>query len=100
MLVWGSQPGQVAQIDGEGCVVVETDTISCVRCGRDAPRLPRPPIAGSLGEAVYDQICADCWGEWRAQSVLLVNHYGLQPADPNDRSQLYEFMKEFLTLRV
>jgi Fe-S cluster biosynthesis and repair protein YggX len=78
--------------------VAETDTITCVRCGREAARLPKPPIAGQLGQAVFEQVCADCWAEWRAQSVLLVNHYGLQPADPHDRAQLYEFMKEFFSL--
>ena len=78
----------------------EAGTVSCVRCGQEGPRLPKPPIAGPLGEAVWQQVCASCWGEWRAQSVLIVNHYGLQPADPNDRAQLYEFMKEFLTLQV
>lgn len=79
--------------------MAETDTITCVRCRREAPRLPKPPLAGPLGQLVYAQVCADCWAEWRAQSVLIVNHYGLQPADPNDRAQLYEFMKEFLTLQ-
>jgi Fe-S cluster biosynthesis and repair protein YggX len=75
-------------------------TVSCVRCGLEGPRLPKPPISGDLGKAVADQVCQSCWNEWRAQSVLIVNHYGLQPADPSDRAQLYEFMKEFLTLQV
>jgi Fe-S cluster biosynthesis and repair protein YggX len=80
--------------------VTDVEEIICVRCGQRAPKLARPPISGPLGEAVWEQVCVNCWGEWRAQSVLIVNHYGLQPADPNDRAQLYEFMKEFLTLQV
>jgi len=80
-------------------VVVEADTVQCVRCGLLGPRLPKPPISGEMGKLVAAQVCESCWAEWRAQSVLVVNHYGLQPADPNDRAQLYEFMKEFLTLR-
>jgi Fe-S cluster biosynthesis and repair protein YggX len=43
-------------------------------------------------------VCANCWQEWQKQSVLIVNHYGLQPADPDDRARIYEFMKEFFTL--
>lgn len=80
--------------------VTDTPTVTCVRCGLVGEHLPKPPIAGKLGQAVYEQICQNCWNEWRAQSVLVVNHYGLQPADPNDRAQLYDFMKEFLTLQV
>jgi Fe-S cluster biosynthesis and repair protein YggX len=56
-------------------------------------------MSGEIGRLVATQVCENCWAEWRAQSVLVVNHYGLQPADPNDRAQLYEFMKEFLTLQ-
>ena len=80
--------------------MTEAEQITCVRCGQVRPKLPGPPISGKLGETVLEQVCANCWSEWRAQSVLVVNHYGLQPADPNDRAQLYEFMKEFLTLQI
>jgi len=78
--------------------VSDAPSLTCLRCGLLGPRLPKPPISGDLGRAVFDQICANCWQEWRAQSVLIVNHYGLQPADPDDRARIYEFMKEFLTL--
>ncbi len=80
--------------------MADVTRVSCVRCGRVGPKLAKPPIAGELGKAVWEQVCEDCWKEWRAQSVLIVNHYGLQPADPSDRAQLYEFMKEFLTLQI
>jgi Fe-S cluster biosynthesis and repair protein YggX len=80
--------------------VSDPTTVACVRCGLDGPSLPKPPISGELGRAVFGQVCANCWQEWRTQSVLIVNHYGLQPADPDDRARIYEFMKEFLTLPV
>jgi Fe-S cluster biosynthesis and repair protein YggX len=80
--------------------LVDSETIQCVHCRQEGPRLAKAPISGELGKVVAAQVCANCWAEWRAQSVLIVNHYGLQPADPNDRAQLYEFMKEFLALQV
>jgi Fe-S cluster biosynthesis and repair protein YggX len=80
--------------------VSESIQVSCIRCGLEGPRLARPPISGDLGRQIVEQICQNCWNEWKTQSVLIVNHYGLQPADPNDRAQIYEFMKEFLTLPV
>lgn len=80
--------------------MTEPEQVVCVRCGLAGPRLAKPPIAGELGKAVWEQVCESCWKEWRAQSVLIVNHYGLQPADPTDRAQLYEFMKEFLALHL
>ncbi len=80
--------------------MTDAPQVNCVRCGLVGTRLAKPPVSGELGRAVYEQICEKCWQEWRAQSVLIVNHYGLQPADPSDRAQLYEFMKEFLTLQI
>lgn len=80
--------------------MTEAPQITCVRCGLVGNQLSKPPLSGALGRAVHEQICEKCWQEWRAQSVLIVNHHGLQPADPNDRAQLYEFMKEFLTLQI
>lgn len=80
--------------------MTDTAPITCARCGLVGERLSKPPIAGKLGQAVFERICQNCWAEWRAQSVLIVNHYGLQPGDPNDRAQLYDFMKEFLALQV
>lgn len=80
--------------------MTDTTDIVCVRCGLVKSPLPKAPISGALGKAVHEQVCTDCWQEWRAQSVLIVNHYGLQPADPEDRAKLYDFMKEFLTLQV
>jgi Fe-S cluster biosynthesis and repair protein YggX len=43
-------------------------------------------------------VCADCWQEWKTQSVLIINHYGLVLADPEHRTQLSKMMREFLNL--
>jgi Fe-S cluster biosynthesis and repair protein YggX len=80
--------------------VSESNQVTCIRCGLEGPKLAKAPISGELGRVIFEQICQNCWNEWRVQSVNIVNHYGLQPADPNDRAQIYEFMKEFLTLPV
>lgn len=73
-------------------------TITCTRCGRSTEALPEPPMGGTLGQTIQSQICPDCWQEWLAQQVLYINHYGLQLADPEDRKQLIQVMKDFLGL--
>ena len=45
------------------------------------------------------QVCADCWQAWLEQSTLLINHYNIQVADPNQRRQLYPLMAEFLNIK-
>jgi Fe-S cluster biosynthesis and repair protein YggX len=57
-----------------------------------------PPLAGERGLKVQRQICGDCWQAWLEQQTLLINHYGIQVADPTQRRQLYPVMAEFLKL--
>lgn len=47
---------------------------------------------------VWQRICAGCWQDWMQQSANLINHYGLQVANPIDRARLYEVMAEYLNL--
>ena len=79
--------------------MAETRLVTCSRCGETTAGLPRPPLAGDVGQLVYEHVCQSCWGEWFEQSVNVINHYGLTPAVPEDRRQLYEVMREFLALK-
>jgi Fe-S cluster biosynthesis and repair protein YggX len=72
--------------------------VDCTRCVETKPGLDSPPLAGEIGRLVYDNVCRDCWSAWFEQSVNVINHYGLTPALPDHRRQLYEIMKEFLSL--
>jgi len=58
-----------------------------------------PPLAGERGLKVQRQVCGDCWQAWLEQQTLLINHYGIQVADPTQRRQLYPVMAEFLNLK-
>lgn len=72
------------------------DTIHCRRCGKDAPRLARPPFRTELGERIVAEICADCWKDWLQHQTLLINHYGLDPREPKARAFLYEQIEQVL----
>lgn len=73
-------------------------TITCVHCGNEQEALASPPMGGQLGETIVNKVCTVCWNEWVGQQVLLINHYGLQMADPDDRKKLIQAMKEYLHL--
>jgi Fe-S cluster biosynthesis and repair protein YggX len=72
--------------------------VTCSRCGQTRGALPAPPLAGERGQKVQQRVCAQCWQEWLDQQTLLINHYGIQVADPAQRRQLYPVMAEFLKL--
>ena len=58
-----------------------------------------PPLVGARGQHVQQNVCPACWQAWIDQSTLLINHYGIQVADPTQRRQLYAVMAEFLNLK-
>jgi Fe-S cluster biosynthesis and repair protein YggX len=73
-------------------------TIQCVRCGKTADAMTRPPMGGKAGQTVLEKVCPDCWNQWHTQSVAVINHYGLVLADPEHRAQLARIRSEFLNL--
>lgn len=70
-------------------------TVQCVKLGRTLPGLDKPPFPGELGQRIYDNISKEAFEMWNAQSTLIINHYGLNMADPESRKILREQMEEF-----
>jgi len=54
------------------------------------------PFPTDLGRRVYEEICADCWGEWLRTQQQLINHYGLNLRDPQAKEFLWGNMEQFL----
>ncbi|MBI3980095.1 MAG: oxidative damage protection protein [Chloroflexi bacterium] len=69
--------------------------VKCVKLGRELPGLERPPISGELGQRIFEHVSAEAWGMWRAQQTILMNHYGLNPMDPEAREFLRRQAEEF-----
>lgn len=72
--------------------------VVCARCEQERERLEQPPMGGPIGHKVQENVCRDCWQEWRDTSAQLINHYGLVLGDPAHRQQLSTAMREFLNL--
>ena len=69
--------------------------VYCVKLGRELPGLDKPPFPGALGQRIFEQISKQAYDMWPAQSTLIINHYGLNMADPESRKILREQMEEF-----
>lgn len=77
----------------------ETKTLTVVDCakfGMELPALDRPPFPGPLGQRIFESISQLAWKSWSDQSTLLINHYGLNMADPQSQEFLFQQMEEFL----
>lgn len=75
-----------------------TDSVKCIRCGREAMAIAGTPHPGELGREIAEKICADCWAEWRNAEVIVINELRLNFMDPRSQDILDQHMREFLTL--
>ena len=77
---------------------VPTANVTCSRCGNTRAGAGQVGLPEPLGGEIARSVCADCWKEWVAQQIRVINHYGLKPAVREDREKLYAFTREFLNL--
>ena len=54
-------------------------TIQCVRCGRSAEQMQKPPTGGKTGQMILEQVCSDCWQEWVGWMACRSACQGLNP---------------------
>jgi Fe-S cluster biosynthesis and repair protein YggX len=67
----------------------------CVKLGRELPGLDAPPFPGDLGLRIYEHVSQEAYRLWGQHATIMINHYGLHPADPETRKMLRHEMEEF-----
>lgn len=70
-------------------------TVQCVKMGKQAEGLPRPPLPGELGQRIYDNVSQQAWQQWLVEQTRLINEYGLNLADPEAREFLFKQTEEY-----
>lgn len=70
--------------------------IFCQKLQREGEQLPRKPIAGELGERIYQNISVEAWEMWLAQQTMLINEHRLTTFEPEAQAFLREKMQAFL----
>jgi Fe-S cluster biosynthesis and repair protein YggX len=76
-----------------------SDTVTCVRCGKDGPKLDWPPYSGEAGEQLVSSVCKDCWPQWLELQTKIINEYRLQVLDPNHQRMVAEQCLIFFGLK-
>lgn len=72
-----------------------TRTVLCFKLNRELPGLDAPPFPGELGMRIYQEISTEAFRLWSQHATILINHYGLHPADPETRGMLRREMEQF-----
>ena len=69
--------------------------VQCAMFDEELPALDKPPFPGPLGERIYNEVSSLGYRQWSERATLLVNHYGLNMADPRSQEFLFQQMEEF-----
>jgi Fe-S cluster biosynthesis and repair protein YggX len=69
--------------------------VQCVRLGREAEGLDRPPYPGEMGQRLYENVSKEAWQEWLQHQTMLINENRLSPVDPKHRQFLEKEMEKF-----
>jgi Fe-S cluster biosynthesis and repair protein YggX len=69
--------------------------VNCVKLGREAEGLDRPPLPGELGKRIYENVSKEAWQQWQTQQTRLINENRLQLADPRARKYLLEQTEKY-----
>ena len=72
-----------------------TRMVQCIKLGREAEGLDRPPYPGELGKRIYLHVSKEAWQQWLRQQTMLINEYRLTPIEPRARKFLEEQMEQF-----
>ena len=65
-------------------------TVNCIKLGREAEGLERPPVPGDLGKRIYENVSKEAWQQWVQYQTMLINENRLNLMDAKARKYLSE----------
>jgi Fe-S cluster biosynthesis and repair protein YggX len=51
--------------------------VQCVKLGREAEGLEKPPLKGEVGQRVFENVSKEAWKMWLEHSKMLINEFRL-----------------------
>ena len=69
--------------------------VNCVKLGREAEGLDLPPVPGTLGKRIFENVSKEAWQQWLKHQTMLVNENRLNLADARARQYLARQMENY-----
>ena len=70
--------------------------VHCVKLNKDLPGFDKPPIAGELGQKIYESISKEAFKMFKEYFLMMVNEYRLDLASPKTDQIFLDQANEFL----
>ena len=71
-------------------------SVFCRKYRQELPGLAAPPLPGTAGKDLFENVSARAWREWQQLQTMLINEHHLSMLDPQARGFLREQMRRFL----
>ena len=72
-----------------------TRMVQCVKLGREAEGLEKPPYPGELGQRIFENVSKEAWQQWLKHQTMLINEYRLVAFEPKARKFLVGEMEKY-----
>lgn len=72
-----------------------TRTVFCRKYQEQLPGIDRPPMPGSLGQEIFENVSLRAWQEWQQLQTMLINENHLSMRDSQARRYLMDQMQKF-----
>ncbi len=69
--------------------------VNCIKLNKEADALIVPPMPGSKGQWVYENVSQEAWKMWQDHQTRLINEKQLSMIDPKSRKYLHDQMDRF-----
>lgn len=73
-----------------------TRIINCIKLGKQAEGLDKPPFHGDKGQFIFDNVSKQAWQEWITRQTMIINEQRLTSYDPKARKLLESEREKFL----
>ena len=70
-------------------------TVHCVKLGKEAEGLEKPPLKGELGQKVFENVSKQAWTMWLEHSKMLINEFRLDLTSESGQKIWFTEMEKF-----
>lgn len=69
--------------------------VQCIKLGREAEGLEKPPLKGEAGQRIFENVSKEAWKQWLEHSKMLVNEYRLDLVSPQGQKIWMDQMEKY-----
>jgi Fe-S cluster biosynthesis and repair protein YggX len=69
--------------------------VQCVKLGREAEGLDKPPLKGDVGQKIFDEVSKEAWRMWLEHSKMLINEFRLDLTSPTGQNIWFTELEKY-----